>query len=53
MQDAKMLRLHGLMLCMPDAESLALLQTLSTEHAWMQAGMLLGRAMFGGGRRYA
>ena len=39
MQDAETLRLHGLMLCMPDAESLSLLQTLSTEHAWMQAGI--------------
>jgi len=39
MQDADMLRLYGLMLCMPDKESLSLLQLLSTEHAWMQAGL--------------
>ncbi len=39
MPDAKTLRLHGLMLCMPDTESLSLLQSLSSEHGWMQAGV--------------
>ena len=39
MHDAKNLRLHGLMLCMPDTESLQLLQQLSAEHSWMQAGL--------------
>jgi TorA maturation chaperone TorD len=39
MHDPNTLRLLGLMLCMPDEESLSLLQTLSTEQSWMQAGL--------------
>jgi putative dimethyl sulfoxide reductase chaperone len=39
MHDAKNLRMLSLMLCMPDTESLTLLQTLATEHGWMQAGV--------------
>ncbi len=39
MYDPTNLRLHGLMLCMPDTESLSLLQTLSAEQSWMQAGL--------------
>lgn len=39
MHNAKTLRLLGLMLCMPDRESLSLLRTLSEDHGWMQAGL--------------
>jgi TorA maturation chaperone TorD len=39
MHDTKTLRLHGLMLCMPDRESLSLLQTLSEEQRWLQTGL--------------
>ena len=35
----KNLRLHGLMLCMPESESLSLLESLASEHRWMQAGL--------------
>ncbi|MEJ2455354.1 MAG: molecular chaperone TorD family protein [Candidatus Thiodiazotropha sp.] len=39
MHDEKNLRLYGLMLCMPELESLPLLQELADEHPWMQAGL--------------
>jgi putative dimethyl sulfoxide reductase chaperone len=39
MFNEKTLRLHGLMLCMPDDKSLSLLQSLSTEQSWMQVGL--------------
>jgi len=39
MQDAESLRLHGLMLCLPEEESLPLLQGLAVDHPWMQAGL--------------
>jgi TorA maturation chaperone TorD len=39
MHDTKTLRLHGLILCMPDHESLSLLQSLSQEQSWMRAGL--------------
>lgn len=39
MKDANTLRLLGLMLCMPDEESLPLLETLASEQPWMQAGL--------------
>jgi TorA maturation chaperone TorD len=39
MHDVQSLRLHSLMLCMPDRESLSLLQELSLNHPWMQAGL--------------
>jgi putative dimethyl sulfoxide reductase chaperone len=39
MHDEKSLRLHNLMLCMPEPESLKLLNTLATEQCWMQAGL--------------
>ncbi|MEJ2694049.1 MAG: molecular chaperone TorD family protein [Candidatus Thiodiazotropha sp.] len=39
MFDEKTLRLHGLMLRMPDENSLSLLQSLSTEQSWMRVGL--------------
>ncbi len=39
MHSDKNLRLHGLMLCMPESESLSLLESLASEHRWMQAGL--------------
>lgn len=39
MHDAKTLRMHSLMLCMPETESLSLLQTMANEYGWMQAGL--------------
>ncbi len=39
MHHAQSLRLHGLMLRMPDEESLSRLQALSEKHRWMQAGL--------------
>jgi TorA maturation chaperone TorD len=39
MNDTKTLRLHGLILCMPERESLSLLQELSQDNSWMQAGL--------------
>ncbi len=39
MHSDKNLRLHGLMLCMPETESLSLLESLAPEHRWMQAGL--------------
>jgi TorA maturation chaperone TorD len=39
MKDAKTLRMLGLMLCMPNEESLPLLKELSSDQPWMQAGL--------------
>lgn len=39
MKSAKTLRMLGLMLCMPDNESLPLLEELADDHPWMQAGL--------------
>ena len=39
MKSAKTLRMLGLMLCMPNEESLPLLEELAADHPWMQAGL--------------
>ena len=39
MKSANTLRMLRLMLCMPNEESLPLLETLSNDHPWMQAGL--------------